>query len=67
MEAGGRLQHRTNSEPSTGWNDRASVLTNVTPSIRCPGPQGNPDHDMDEILWHRRESRRQTEKTNIVL
>ena len=22
---------------------------------------------MDEILWHRRESRRQTEKTNIVL
>ena len=22
---------------------------------------------MDEILWHRRKSRRQTEKTNIVL
>jgi len=22
---------------------------------------------MDEILWHRRESRRQTEKTNLVL
>ena len=22
---------------------------------------------MDEILWHRRESRRQTENTNIVL
>ncbi len=23
--------------------------------------------DMDEILWHRRESRRQTENTNIIL
>jgi hypothetical protein len=22
---------------------------------------------MDEILWHRRESRRQTEKTNLIL
>ncbi len=23
--------------------------------------------DMDEILWHRRETRRQTENTNIIL
>jgi hypothetical protein len=29
------------------------------------GPENN--SDMGEILWHRRESRRQTEKTNITL
>jgi len=23
--------------------------------------------DMDEIVWHRRETRRQTEKTNLIL
>ena len=35
------------------------------PLVRfCEGPGGN--CDMDEILWHRRESRRQTEKTNLV-
>ena len=35
------------------------------PLVRfCEGPGGN--CGMDEILWHRRESRRQTEKTNLV-
>ena len=36
------------------------------PLVRfCEGPGNN--CDMDEILWHRRESRRQTENTNLVL
>ena len=34
MEAGGRLEHRTNSEPSAGLLGWASVLTNTTPDIR---------------------------------
>ena len=38
----------------------------VKPLVRfCEGPGNN--CDMDEILWHRRESRRQTENTNLVL
>ena len=36
------------------------------PLVRfCEGQEFN--RSMDEILWHRRESRRQTENTNIVL
>ena len=36
------------------------------PLVRfCEGQGYN--RDRDEILWHRRESRRQTEKTNLVL
>ena len=36
------------------------------PLVRfCEGQEFN--CGMDEILWHRRESRRQTEKTNFVL
>jgi hypothetical protein len=34
----------------------------------CPVLRGaGVNRSMDEILWHRRESRRRTEKTNIVL
>ncbi len=46
-------------------------------TIRGAGCMGNPlvrfwegqeyDWHMEEILWHRRESRRQTEKTNFFL
>jgi len=36
------------------------------PLVRfCEGQEFN--CDMDKILWHRRESRRKTEKTNFVL
>ena len=36
------------------------------PLVRfCEGRECN--GDMEEILWHRRETRRQTEKTNLLL
>ncbi len=36
------------------------------PLVRfCEGLECN--FGMDEILWHRRETRRQTEKTNLIL
>jgi hypothetical protein len=36
------------------------------PLVRfCEGREFN--GDMEEILWHRRETRRQTEKTNLLL
>ena len=50
-----------------------SVLANVTgtfegPFVSAAGASvGYYEDGMDEILWHRRESRRPTEKTNIVL
>ena len=40
MEAQGKLQHRTNSEPSTGRYGGVSVLTNTTPGIRIPDGAG---------------------------
>ena len=43
---------------------RAGCMGN--PLVRfCEGQEYN--CDMDEILWHRRESRRKTEKTNFIL
>ena len=36
------------------------------PLVRFCEGQGN-NHEQDDILWHRRESRRTTEKTNLVL
>ena len=36
------------------------------PLVRFCEGQGN-NYDQDKILWHRRASGRQTEKTNVVL
>jgi hypothetical protein len=50
-------------QPSEGSTEEPDV---GKPLVRfCEGQEYN--CGMDEILWHRRESRRQTEKTNFVL
>ena len=66
MEAEGMLQHRTNSEPSTGRYGRVSVLTNTTPGIRIPDGAGKRTwYGRDIVAPPRKQAA--TEKTNFVL
>ena len=67
-----RLAHCENPEGFESVSKGGIVLNGLSGSRMwescLSGSEGQERNcDMDEILWHRRESRRQTEKTNLVL